>query len=171
MNTKLFGATVFGAVAIGFTAMPEVSQAATFTVNGTVYDVTTVSGSYNSLQSQLQKTPWWGNLGLASQFANTILGNLGFPNQSGIFAESPYFAYRFSPNPSLLPEVYSYGYSPSINGTVAIGIGVYAADTNTYALATVIPTQTIPTPALLPGLVGMGIATLRSKQEKKKGCC
>lgn len=171
MSSKLFGAAVFGAVAFGAvglgTAMPEAAQAATFTVNGTLYDITTVRGSYNSLQTQLQATPWWNNTGLASQFANTVLGNLGFPNQAGSNLAGPFFAYDFRPNPSNLPPVQTYRFTPAFNGSNAILSSTFATDEATYAVATVVPAQPIPTPALLPGLIGLGAVALRKCKQKK----
>ena len=60
---NLLGLCVAGATlassAVVFSASP--TQAATFTVNGTDYDITTVYGSYDSLKTQLEATPWWGN--------------------------------------------------------------------------------------------------------------
>jgi hypothetical protein len=48
-----------------FAAKP--AQAATFNVNGTDYEITTVTGTYLGLQDQLVATPWWGNETLATR--------------------------------------------------------------------------------------------------------
>jgi len=72
-----------------FAAKP--AQAAIFTVNGTNYDITTKTGTYSSLSSQLALNPWWGNASLASTFSNKVGNFFGQPNE---FLFAPYFAYK-----------------------------------------------------------------------------
>ena len=74
---------------VAFVANP--AQAATFTasINGTDYNITTVTGSYNSLKTQLEATPWWNNQSLASSVAL----NLGITNPSSVLnGMGPLFA-------------------------------------------------------------------------------
>jgi hypothetical protein len=57
-----------------FPAKP--AQAATFTVDGTAYDVTVI-GQSDTLLAQLETTPWWGNEPLAVSLASKIGVALG----------------------------------------------------------------------------------------------
>jgi hypothetical protein len=59
------------------------------TVNGITYDVTTTSGTYNTLQGTLQSQPWWGNLPLANSVATAVGNNLGQTNNGSL---TPFFA-------------------------------------------------------------------------------
>jgi hypothetical protein len=155
LKTAALAVTV-ATTTISITTLSPTAQAATFTVNGRLYDITTVHGSFNDLQSQLQTTPWWGNPGLASQFANTVLGSLGFPNQAGSNIVGPTFAYG-SRNTINGFFVLSSQFVPAFNGSSAILSDVSGAP-RTYAIATEIPSL-----ALLPGLIGMGIALVRKR--------
>ena len=53
------------------------------------WDVTTVTGTFNTLQSQIEAQEWWGDKDLAIVFANELGASLGTPNA----AFGPYFAY------------------------------------------------------------------------------
>ena len=66
---------------VAFVANP--AEAAIFTVGGTNYDVTTVTGSYNSLKSQLEATPWWGNSTLAADLATAATSAGSWNNDNG----------------------------------------------------------------------------------------
>ncbi|MFM7408225.1 MAG: hypothetical protein ACKO3K_16605 [Cuspidothrix sp.] len=84
------------------------ANAATFTVNGTDYDVTTVSGIFNSdssLRQQLQQQVWWGNESLAQQFARTVGSSLGLVNHD----YGAFFAYGFTETEyyGLVPDQYA----------------------------------------------------------------
>ncbi len=68
------------------------AQAVVVTVNGTDYDITNQSTTYNASTSLLQSQPWWGDPVLASSFANAVGSQLGGVNISGAFG--PAFAFR-----------------------------------------------------------------------------
>ncbi|MFM9104628.1 MAG: hypothetical protein ACKOPS_26300 [Cyanobium sp.] len=65
------------------------AKAAIFTVGGQQYDVTTFVGSYTSDTSKFNTPssggviPWWGNSGLAEDFAVAVFADFGTPNSSG----------------------------------------------------------------------------------------
>ena len=58
------------------------------------WDVTTVTGTFNTLQSQLETQEWWVDRALAIVFANELGASLGTPNNplSGLYY-GPYFGY------------------------------------------------------------------------------
>ena len=95
------------------TAKP--AQAATFNVNGTDYDITTVTGSFNTLQTQLQSQLWWGNTQSASEFANLVGITLGTPNGYG-----PWFAFAGDAS-----YTEAWGYWVGIPGSTAAAVEHY----------------------------------------------
>lgn len=70
------------------------------TVGGTQYDVTTVTGTFASLASQLESTPWWNDATNATSFANAVGSQLGFPNAvfGDVSNSGPWFAYGIQSN-------------------------------------------------------------------------
>lgn len=60
-------------------------------VGGRTYSIQTLNGSYNSNQSLLNSTPWWGDAGSARTFADAWY-NGGFASGSGT-----YFGYEIAP--------------------------------------------------------------------------
>jgi hypothetical protein len=96
-------------------------HAVTLVVNGTAYDVTTFTGSFDANLSKFETAanggvmPWWGNASLASAFALAALAksaDLGFPNP---ISRGPYFAVS-NPVPT--------------NSTVGINFSAYNASSN-----------------------------------------
>ena len=78
---------------LAFIALP--SEAAQIIVNDTIYDVTTVEGTLDSLSTQLTMQPWWGSRSEARTFAEELEDLLGFPNiapEEEILL-APFFAY------------------------------------------------------------------------------
>ena len=74
--------------------LPAWACAVSITITGEgsadgTWDVTTVTGTFNTLQSQLEAQEWWGDRDLAIVFANELGASLGTPNA----AFGPYFAY------------------------------------------------------------------------------
>jgi hypothetical protein len=69
-------------------------NAATVTVDGADYDVSTVTGTYTDLSTTLQAQIWWDNQSLADTFAMQLGAQLGTPNPQilGYFS-GPLFAY------------------------------------------------------------------------------
>ena len=70
-------------------------QADLVNVGGRVYSIQTLTGSYNSNQSLLNSTPWWGNSATANAFANAWY-NGGFASGSAY----SYFGYDIAPIPT-----------------------------------------------------------------------
>jgi hypothetical protein len=116
--------TLSGFVAsVMFAASP--AQAVIFNVGGTNYDITLVGGSYNSLKTQLEATPWWNNLWLAQNVAGVVKDRLGTPNLKDpnvhydilgnpfFDARGPWFAFTTSflaggPSVDLVEGVYTF---------------------------------------------------------------
>lgn len=72
------------------------ASAVQITVNGKTYSVGLVTGTFNSLQTRLQKQPWWGSSTTAQAFTVATLNKLGFPNSTLSPAGGPFFAYGVS---------------------------------------------------------------------------
>jgi len=51
------------------------AQALVFNVNGTNYDVSTVTETYSSASAQLSTTPWYGNSTLAASLSQAVYGS------------------------------------------------------------------------------------------------
>ena len=125
-------------------------NAATVTVGGTEYDVSTVSGTYNDLSATLQAQIWWDDAGLADEFAAATGGLEGYPNDGGI---GPLFAFQDS---SGVVDLYA-----TILGPAGTFLGnTEFGDSFVYAVAAV---SQVPLPAAawlfgsaLVGLVGLG---------------
>jgi hypothetical protein len=157
-----------------WTALPEAAQALTVTrtINGTSYDITTVTGTFNDLQSTLTNSatvPWWGKQSLAFDFTQAVADSLEFPNFAGRFGS--FFAYWSGGIGSVSPTlISSYNWTnPSFFGAGAVGESFFDSlnqgdAVKTFAIATAVATP-VPTPALLPGLVGMGIAAYRKHKQ------
>jgi len=170
MNTKpltvakltLTAATVAATAVI---AQPQTASAASIRVNyqGTDYDVSTITGTFVDLESTLMNQPWWGNGGFAHTLSYQVGAQLGTPNPipRGRGLGGPLFAFSWPVN------------SPSFNAAGAFSatstftrISFSTTNQYTFATAQVVqpPATAIPTPALLPGLVGMGIAAYRKRK-------
>lgn len=73
--------------------IPALSHASTWqaTVNGTVYDFSTISGTYDGLSSTLNAQAWWGNGDLANQFRDASVGAVGYSGAA-------FYAYNLTNN-------------------------------------------------------------------------
>ena len=65
--------------------LPACACAVSITITGEgssdgTWDVTTVTGTFNTLQGQLEAQEWWGDRDLAIVFANQLGASLGIPN-------------------------------------------------------------------------------------------
>jgi hypothetical protein len=159
MTTQIFArlaltaATTLAATAV-LTAQPQSAHAANFTVGGTQYDITTVTGTFDDLSSTLTNpatAPWWGNRDLAFNFASEVGLGLGINNYG---FGGPIFAWKGN---------------RAVSGFLAAADGVLSdvvcntCEKYVYATATAKATP-VPTPALLPGFLGMGIAAYRKRK-------
>ena len=73
-------------LAVSCLMLSMVANAAMVTVDGIDYDVSTVTGTYNDLSATLQAQIWWGDVGLAADFAVATEEQEGTP----IFAYEDY---------------------------------------------------------------------------------
>ncbi len=157
----LTAATTLAATSV-VTALPEAAHALTVTrtINGTAYDIATIEGTFNDLQSTLTNTataPWWDDFWLTRDFVSAVGDSLGLPN--GDNEGGPYFAYVES---EYANRAFGHYFRSTTSNVVAWGGG--SDEIFTYATAT--ETTPVPTPALLPGLVGMGVAALRKRKQE-----
>jgi hypothetical protein len=149
-SNTLFSFTVAAStVALCLASNPaQAVQAVTVTVNGTAYDVNTFAGTYNANTAKFNTLannglmPWWGNEGLAEQFATAVGISLGTPVSGSL---GPNFAHA----------IQDVGFAIYVNGTVfdPVGPSVYSysfttIEAGTYATATL---ATPPPPAGVPG--------------------
>ena len=58
-------------------------------------EVTTVSGTFDSLQDPLESQVWWGNSGFAGVFTGKVESSFGSPNDVWGSQFGPFFAYAF----------------------------------------------------------------------------
>ncbi|MBT5815864.1 MAG: VPDSG-CTERM sorting domain-containing protein [Opitutales bacterium] len=63
-------------------------------IDGT-WEVTTVSGTFNSLQDPLSSQVWWGNSGFAGIFTGKVGSSFGSPNDVWGSQFGPFFAYAY----------------------------------------------------------------------------
>lgn len=152
---------------VAFVANP--AQSATFTVNGTVYDITTTYGSYKTLSSQLQANPWWGNQGLAAQLSSVVKDQLGLPNTGN---SSPYFAYgtfAWNGDPvGVLVLNYFSETQPALPSQQ--GLDPWNGASTAYAVGTAVPAA-VPEPLTILGSItaaGFGVAFKRKKNSNKE---
>jgi hypothetical protein len=159
--------------------------------DGKTYQISTVTGVWDTLFTSGELTeenqPWFSpSLDIEAQTeatafakaAATAVGNtFGFVNGSpfsplaGAGQASIFFNYNRSLNTiNNVEQIVGWSWRSGLNEA-----GIYGAFANgsfTYAKATLIKheSEPIPTPALLPGLIGMGAAALRKrKQEAEVG--
>jgi hypothetical protein len=167
LNLNRIGAFFVGVgSAAAILASAAAANAATFTVNGTDYDVTTVSGNFISdfsLRAQLQSQVWWGNQSLAQQFARTVGSSLGFVNDDFF---GPFFAYgvRVTPNGDIL-SADQYGFSRI--GSIS---SLITQQNATYAIATPItPTtpQSVPEPGATIPVAVVSLIALGALKSRK----
>jgi hypothetical protein len=114
MISKTLALTFFSA-SVMFAASP--AQAVIFNVGATNYDITIVQGSYDSLKTRLEATPWWNNYGLATKVANVVKDSLGTPNMGDPNlpedVRGPWFAFDTSflaggPSVDLVEGIYTF---------------------------------------------------------------
>lgn len=138
---------------------PGTSKAdAIVTVGGTTYDITTITGPFDTNSLQLTSTPWWGNGTLAGALATDAGSSLGEPNSS--FFLGPLFAYEVG---SLTPfgsdeviwAAWFFPSGPTNNpGILPLSLPL------TYAVGRVVANP-VPEPSILSmmfsGLLGLGL--------------
>ena len=174
---NLLGLCVAGATlassAVVFSASP--TQAATFTVNGTDYDITTVYGSYDSLKTQLEATPWWGNGSLGFQVATAVGNELGWysPAYARYAEGGPLFAYGVGPVGWIGENIYSLYKVDPVDWRVedVIGIDTTQWYPHVYAVGSAVGSAAVPEPLTILGSItaaGFGVAFKRKKNSTKE---
>ena len=117
------------------------------------WDVTTATGTFNTLQSQLETQEWWGNSSLAGIFAGQVGSLLGSPNNVYGDNYGPFCAYAYDGGVDL--AYFFYGKA------VDAPTGWNPTDSWTWATATRVP-DTGSTAALLgAGIVALAFARRR----------
>lgn len=120
-------------------------------VSGTVYDVTTFSGSYvsDTAQFSVSSMPWYGNSSLAKAFAEAVGASLGFPNYSSSIG--PLFAYDTNINP-FTPYVSNWSFNASTSTALPGTPGPVSI--LTYATASSASPSPVPAPLPILGVAG-----------------
>lgn len=183
MNIKAFGMAAVGAVAIGLsigsmapaeaaTLSADRTQILGLDVSGTLYDVKFEDGSYDQVFAATGRTPTFlgdltGATNAATAIANFLNSNPGneiIPGALFSVADLQVIqvVYELLPNritaQSATSDSSGQSWQTRVIGTNSDGdIGVFAV----FASANATP---IPTPALLPGLLGLGVAALRKRK-------
>ena len=130
--------------------------------------VTTVTGTFLSLQTQLQATPWWDNYFASSSFAALVGDGLGLYSTPSIWTSTgPLFA----SGASFSTVGYSYWY-PEVIWSSLSGIGSRTVGENvslTWAVAST--PAAVPEPLTILGSItaaGFGVAFKRKKNSIEK---
>ncbi|MEM1047779.1 MAG: hypothetical protein AAGL24_16600 [Pseudomonadota bacterium] len=85
----LFVQALAGFVFVVAVSVANPAKAVTVDVRGVAYDVTTIFGTYENLFPTLEQQVWFGNQGLATEFAATVGNQLGGVNGN----IGPFFVY------------------------------------------------------------------------------
>ena len=114
---------------------------------------------------------------IVSLLINAVPGNTVFDNGSSPSTPGSAQGLSFSPISGDSPDSFSYGVPIDIStgdlfGTLTLNWATPFTTTLAYLADTdsgtdnnpVVPMQDVPTPALLPGLIGMGVAALRKRR-------
>ena len=147
-----------------FAVSATASVAATYTVNGTDYDVKTITGSFNDNQALLESQIWWGDDSLAIDFASAVAGGIGPSNDEKSLSTGPFFL--FSEVLSTAPFVFNVAMYNFGTGAVLIRGRTDPTLRRTFAIAEDISAVPLPAPALmlLSGIGGMAALKRRKKR-------
>jgi hypothetical protein len=192
MKLKLPGLAMTAATALTATTVvtthPQVAQAACLsasscqvtitnggTANGT-YDITTISSTFNDSASILSSEPWFGNLGLALEFASVVGDGLGFPNTlqalvGGIptqLESAPYFAYFLGIDPDSPVGLFGFSTLTDVNERGIFQFLGSPVD-QPFVFASATRVESVPEPhetagLLASGFLGLGFASIRRKR-------
>jgi hypothetical protein len=132
---------------ICFFAGTSSADSITVTVNGTQYDITTVTGTFTDNMAQLESTPWWDNESLAQEIAAAVMDDIGTPNDNGEIAGGPLFAWNDDAIDAFIwfqGIVYPTSPSESVSLSYGVGSAVNAPEPGSLSM-------------LLVGLFGVGL--------------
>ena len=115
------------------------------------WDVSTVTGTFNTLQVQIEAQEWWGDRALAIVFANELGASLGTPNNPlpGLYY-GPYFGY----DPYGSYNTWFIAYRPP---SYVIDSSISNTFSGTWAVAT---RAAVPDSGSTAALLGVGVAAL-----------
>ena len=138
------------------------ARALVVNVDGQNWDVTTFTGSYKDKKSKFAKTtapdgamPWWGDLSIATKFANALGHSLGAPNSITTLSAGsptntnvgPYFAYNGIVNHiSFLPSGTAATYYPNLSTLI------FSVDENTSVTWAQATTKISAVPGPVPAI-------------------
>ncbi len=168
------------AVAAAVVMSPVSAQAITLTLTDdalNTYQVSdTTPGSFADLLSQLGATSWWGNSTLAEDLADNANIGFGLPNIPSNLSTAPnnegaYFAYAITPTgPNGAPRIAAWNWDGDANRVEVDVLSnefftpyVWAVE-ETAVVTT--PAAAVPTPALLPAMLGMGASIVRKRKKQ-----
>ena len=155
------GATFAGAIG---SASP--AGAINHVFNGNTYDVTTLTGTFDDLATQITATnnALWGNSTLAFGLADLVGGSEGYPNGNVLFF-GPFFAYQIEFDQTLNQNmVNSYAFLENINSTQRPSMRLF--DVGTYATATAVPWETDALPVIGSTILFVGGLWAKNKFAK-----
>lgn len=144
-RTLIIGLTFVAMIC--FFAGTSSADGITVTVNGTQYDITTVTGTFTDNMAQLESTPWWDNESLAQEIAAAVMDDIGTPNDNGEIAGGPLFAWNDDAIDAFIwfqGIVYPTSPSESVSLTYGVGSAVNAPEPGSLGM-------------LLAGLFGVGL--------------
>lgn len=156
-------ALAVAATSVGIATAP--ANAWTITANGQNYQIDIWHGSYDENPQMLESNPWWGDPQLAHDLAQQFHAWFGNVNSSSAWNAGPAVAFAHV-DPENLVSSWMYGTYSGVWEMNAILYPEAKVPWN-HAIALPVPPENgaaIPTPALLPGLLGMGAAAWRKRR-------
>jgi hypothetical protein len=175
LNIKTVGAAVVGAAAIGL-SVGSVQPAQALSFNFSFTNTTgTTPGTVNGILEGLVEGNNPGNapgltVSVTSSPGNVGLGLYSFVNGGGFTVTNGNITLADGYWRQGASDLYLGSNPGTIGGTTyypeLVGPGYNVASRN--AGATFTPATAIPTPALLPGLLGMGVVTFRKKRKSEQ---
>lgn len=148
---------LFASFLLAIAALPAAhAQTYQTTVNGTLYDFSTITGSYADNQALLSSQPWFGSLSNSVAFATEVWDNLGGTVNSD--EEGPYFAWASSGS----TVSYSFYYFDEIYSFSNLS----TSTSRVFAVATAVPVPEIDGTLLPQALALMGASVLFIRRRK-----
>ena len=168
MKKSIFGLVVAGTTLASAIASALPAGAVVYNYNGSNYNVTTYSGTFDSLQSTLTAADnlIWGNQSLASGFAYTVADSLGLP--IGNAGYGPFFAYKLNTSESPLN---AFNVNAAWLNSVVVDDNLARRTTEfTYATATAVPVpwDISGSATIFGSITGIGLSVGLKQLKSKK---
>jgi hypothetical protein len=141
-------------LAAAFVAAASAAQATSVTLNGTIYEIETVTGVFSDLRGTLESTPWFGDLSLTEGLVLAVGSDLGLQTL-GIVTFGPLFLALTDDN-TQFAEIRAFD-DTQIDDLFGGAIGYTSVITYEWAVGSV-STTPVPLPASLWFLLGGGAA-------------